>query len=209
MLKTERLRQKLEQVFNKAQAEVLAEVIISSYDELVKASDFNELKEIVKELAQEQKELTKEQKKLTQAQKETQKALKELTINVSKLGETLGFGLEDIARVVVPGYLLRHEKIQIEGELSRNFFVINGKEIEVNLYGEGEKENIQMVVIGEVKARIYERDVKSFLSNVINPLRLIIKSKKLYPLMFAYFIHPQAQTFAKLHEIHLIASYQR
>jgi predicted nuclease with TOPRIM domain len=216
MPKIEQLRQKLERVFNKAQAEVLAEVIVSAYDELVKVSDFNELKEIVKELAQEQKKLAQEQKKLAQgleelaqAQKETQKTLKELTINVSRLGEVLGFGLEDIARVMVPGYLLRHEKIEIEGELSRNFFVVDGKEIEVNLYGEGKREGVEVVVIGEVKTRIYEREAKSFLSCVVEPIRSIIKDKELYPLMFAYFIHPSAQALANLHGIHLIASYQR
>jgi predicted nuclease with TOPRIM domain len=209
MPKIEQLRQKLERVFNKAQAEVLAEVIVSAYDELVKVSDFNELKEIVKELAQEQKKLAQGLEELAQAQKETQKTLKELTINVSRLGEVLGFGLEDIARVMVPGYLLRHEKIEIEGELSRNFFVVDGKEIEVNLYGEGKRESVEVVIIGEVKTRIYEREAKSFLSCVVEPIRSIIKDKELYPLMFAYFIHPSAQALANLHGIHLIASYQR
>jgi len=45
------IRQKLEQVFEKQQAAVLAEVVEAAYTDLVKTSDFNELKAIVAELA--------------------------------------------------------------------------------------------------------------------------------------------------------------
>jgi len=38
------IRQKLEQVFEKRQAAVLAEVVEAAYTDLVKTSDFNELK---------------------------------------------------------------------------------------------------------------------------------------------------------------------
>ncbi|MBM4140430.1 MAG: hypothetical protein FJ242_02900 [Nitrospira sp.] len=48
-------RKKLEKVFEKRQAVVLADIITSAYTELVKMSDFNELKQIVKELAEAQK----------------------------------------------------------------------------------------------------------------------------------------------------------
>ena len=49
------IKEKLEAVFKKDQANVLAEVISDAYRELVKTDDFNELKGIVKELAEAQK----------------------------------------------------------------------------------------------------------------------------------------------------------
>ena len=56
------MRTRLEEVFESRQAQVLAQVITDAYSELVKTSDFNELKEIVGELAQAQKELAQAQR---------------------------------------------------------------------------------------------------------------------------------------------------
>ena len=49
------IKEGLEKVFDKAQASVLTEVIVDAYGELVKAGDFNELKAIVRELAEAQR----------------------------------------------------------------------------------------------------------------------------------------------------------
>ncbi len=43
------IKKKLDKAFDKRQATALAEVIENAYSELVKTSDFNELKGIVKE----------------------------------------------------------------------------------------------------------------------------------------------------------------
>jgi len=95
------IRKKLEKVFNKNQADILTEVITDAYSDLVKTSDFNELKGIVKELAQAQKrteikveELAQAQKRteirveeLAEAQKETQKEIVRLDRTVQQLAE--------------------------------------------------------------------------------------------------------------------------
>ena len=52
MSSVEQMERRLEGVFNGAQAEVLAMVIGDAYNELVKTSDFDELKSIVRDLAQ-------------------------------------------------------------------------------------------------------------------------------------------------------------
>ncbi len=49
------IKRKLKNVFNAQQADVLADVITAAYSDLVKTSDFNELKSIVKELAEAQR----------------------------------------------------------------------------------------------------------------------------------------------------------
>ncbi len=58
----ERLKLRLAEAFEEHQAAILAEVIAEAYDGLVKASDFNELKEIVRDLAEAQRDLAEAQR---------------------------------------------------------------------------------------------------------------------------------------------------
>ena len=78
------IRKRLEMVFSEKQAIVLSEVIASSYDELVKTSDFNELKGIVKDIAEVQKRTEIEIKGLAEAQKRTEIELQKTQIEVQK-----------------------------------------------------------------------------------------------------------------------------
>ena len=54
MLKEKELLQKFKTAFEVDQAAMLAEVLTDAYTDLVNTSDFNELKEIVRDLAQAQ-----------------------------------------------------------------------------------------------------------------------------------------------------------
>ncbi len=166
------------------------------------------LEESMAKLAEAQAKTEQKVDKLTEAQAKTEQSIKQLSINVHGLGETIGFGLEDIARIVVPGYLERHENIYIE-ELQRGFITIDGVEREIDLFGECNMGEETVLIIGEVKSRIYEGEVKKFVSNVVNPIRKSEKERCIYPLMFGYVIHPSAQRLAKIEGIHLVASYQR
>ena len=73
-----RIRTQLEQVFGWDQAQVLADVIDEAYSDLVKTSDFNELKAIVKELAEAQTRTEKRVEELAEAQARTEKRVGEL-----------------------------------------------------------------------------------------------------------------------------------
>jgi chromosome segregation ATPase len=93
----------------------------------VTREDFNELRAIVMDLASAQRELAHAQAKteervgrledaverLAQAQAKTEEALKELAMQVGKLSDNVGFSLEDVAKVVLPGYLERHLHIYV------------------------------------------------------------------------------------------------
>ena len=160
------------------------------------------------ELIQAQARTDKRFEELAQAQTEMKQAMKQLAINMNGLSDTIGFGLEDIARIVVPGYLERHENIYIE-ELQRGFVKVDNTELEIDLFGECNKDGETILIIGEVKSRIYEGEVKRFVSNVVNPIRKSEKESRIYPLMFGYVIHPSAQRLAKIENVHLVASYQR
>src|SRR2546425_5884980 len=99
----------------------------------------------LRELAAAQKETDQSLKELAAAQKETEKALAELAAaqtrtdqQVGRLGDNIGFGLEDIARVVAPGYLLRHHGIKM-GESDRGYLNANGHPVEIDIYAEGRR----------------------------------------------------------------------
>ncbi len=92
MVTTQVLTKHLETVFTPRQSRVLAEVITDAYNDLVKTGDFNELKDIVKDLATTQQrtearleELTIAQDRLTAAQERTEARLEELVIAQDRL----------------------------------------------------------------------------------------------------------------------------
>ncbi|WP_169238425.1 hypothetical protein [Candidatus Roseilinea sp. NK_OTU-006] len=68
----------LKPYFSAEQASVLAQVITDAYQDLVKTSDFNELKAIVRELAEAQKRTEQQVEELVEAQKRTEQQVEEL-----------------------------------------------------------------------------------------------------------------------------------
>ncbi|MCS7149708.1 MAG: chordopoxvirus fusion protein, partial [Caldimicrobium sp.] len=101
-MKAKEILKKIQEVFPPNQAKVLLD-LVALLDDLVKVSDFNELKAIVadlvkaqKELAQAQKnteeelrKLSQEVKELAQAQKKTEERLEELASAQKKTEERL------------------------------------------------------------------------------------------------------------------------
>lgn len=203
-----------------AEAGVTAEVyktIVTIVDERVKEikvtrEDFNALRDVVEELAQAQRRTEQRVEELAQAQGRTEEAVerlvgaqRELSVAVGKLSDNLGYGIEDIGRVVLPGYLERHFDINVVGELDRKFFFVNGKEIELNLYGEGLKDGNKVIILGEAKARIYRGEVKEF----IKAISKLTFEDAVFKLMFGFLVHPSATEVAKSEGIVLVASYQK
>ena len=74
----EKIKETLKKEFTDSQADVLAEVITDAYNDLVKTSDFIELKNIVKELAEAQKRTEQKVEELAEAQKRTEQKVEEL-----------------------------------------------------------------------------------------------------------------------------------
>ncbi len=148
---------------------------------------------------------------LAEAQARTEVALKHQQRHLSGLGEVIGFGLEDIAKTVVPGYLQRHFGIDLEGplgdELARRFFQVNGQPVEIDLYGEGSRDGRRVVVLAESKSRIGGTEVHRFARKIASVEPLL--EGEIWRIMFGYYIHPSAQKPAEEHRIRLIASYQR
>ena len=182
------------------------------FDKLVKA--VRELAEKVDELAEAQRRTEERVNELAEAQRRTEESLHRLNLAVTnlstavgRLSDTIGFGLEDVARVMIPGWLERHEGIKV-GELERKFFTLDGETVEIDIYGEGEKEGREVIILGEVKSRIHERDVREFLERA-KELEPLFKGKEIYKIVFGFLIYPKAEEVAKKHGIRAIASYMR
>lgn len=114
MATIETLTRRFARVFEPQQAEMLAETITEAYTELVKTSDFNELKEIVRDLADSQRDLADAQERtevrmetlagrmddLTAAQQRTEVRMEELTAAQQQTGtkiDTLATRMEELA----------------------------------------------------------------------------------------------------------------
>jgi hypothetical protein len=78
MATVEAVTRRLETVFERRQADVLAEVITDAYSDLVKTGDFNELKEIVRRLASAQERTEARVTDLAEAQQRTEARMTDL-----------------------------------------------------------------------------------------------------------------------------------
>jgi murein DD-endopeptidase MepM/ murein hydrolase activator NlpD len=142
--------------------------------------------------------------RLAEAQARTEQALQQLATQVGALSDNVGYGLEDIARVVLPGYLKQRYGVTVE-RLERRIFPIDGQQFDIDLYAEGRRGRRRIVVLGEVKARIYAREVHHF-QQVLQAVRPQLPAEPL-PVLFGYFIDLSAMEAAQ-DQILLIAAYQ-
>ena len=163
--------------------------------------------ERLNQLAARVDDLTKQVNALAESVDKLVVGLDSLRVEVGRLSDVVGFGLEDVARVVLPGWLHRRLGVEVE-ELRREFLRVDGEEVEVNLYGEGLREGVKVTVIGEVKSRVYSDDVSRFYERVFVKARRVVEGEAL-GVLFGYLIHPSAKRRAKELGLYTVASYER
>ena len=143
----------------------------------VTRQDFDELKDVVRELAKAQKRTEGRVVELAEAQKQTETGLialtkevrtltrshKELQRQVGGISNTIGYGLGDKAFPILPDLLKRDFGIEVDKLYRRFLLYPDGKDDEANIYGEGKREGKKVYVIGEAKAPLGKRDVERFL----------------------------------------------
>jgi DNA repair exonuclease SbcCD ATPase subunit len=127
----------------------------------------------VEELAQAQKETEQKIKELTEAQRRTEESLKKLIEDHSKTREKLeglshsfGYLLEDRAMKSLPKILKRKYNIKAVGNFVRDYFIINGEHVEVNIFGRVKKGNKEYILIGEAKSQVTKKAIDKFLKKV-------------------------------------------
>ncbi|MHA1364696.1 MAG: hypothetical protein ACTSP1_19580 [Candidatus Freyarchaeota archaeon] len=167
------------------------------------------LESVVEQLAEAQRRTEDRLEQLAEAQRRTEESLRELAVQVGRLSDTVGFGLEDVARVMAPGWFERHLGIAVEEELEPRYVRHGEAEVQVNLFGRGRRaDGTEVLIAGEVKSRIYKSDVRSFAS-VVETVRNAYPGREVLAFMFGYLIHPSADEEAEKHGIVVLATYRR
>ena len=177
----ERAQKRLKLYFPPQQAEVLAEVITDAYNSLVKTSDFNELKGIVRELAQVQQRteqrvdtLAMRVEELAEAQKRTEQRVDTLAMRMEELAQqvsivargltqvrsevgglsrSMSYALENEAYRMLPAFLSREHGLEVVNRLVRT--EVAGEEI--NLFGRARRNGREVLIVGETKLQLDER----------------------------------------------------
>jgi len=126
----------------------------------------------VEQLAEEQRKLAQAQRRteqrveqLAQAQQKTEHALQLLARQVGGLSDKLGGSLEDLAIETLPYVLSEAWGIEVS-DCGHDSFIIDGREVDVDLVLRGTIGGANVVVLGEVKARLTAREVDAFLQRV-------------------------------------------
>ena len=234
MLQTDEMQQKLSRAFTREQSVLLSDLIHEKFEELVKTSDFRELKDIVAEVAKQQKEtsaevkslsaevksLSVEMKALAEQQKKTsaeveilarglnqvRKDVDQIRKELGGLATTVGYRLEDEAYKSLPALLFRDFNIQVSSRLKRGYLTdIEGNSIEVNIIGKAKQDDENILIIGEAKSQLSKKFVDEFLRKKLNRLP---KTEKTFTILVTYMITaPDVEEYVKSKGIQLYYSY--
>ena len=198
------LNKRFDRVFGKKQAKILAQVITEAYGDLVKAGDFNELKAIVKDLAEAQKRTELKVEELAEAQKRTEIELRELVgehrktrTQLGGLSMTVGYTLENQALKALPALLKKDYGLTVKEKLRRKFVTDNkGHPIEINIIGEAAQNGQTSVIVGEAKSQLSKNDVDAFVIKKLNRLKGIYD--RIFPVLITHMIsQPDVEEYAK------------
>ncbi len=218
MVNVQQIKERLKGPFEEQQAGVLAEVIVEatheSQKELVKASDFNELKNIVKELGIKVGELAEAQKRtelkveeLAEAQKRTELKVEELAeaqkrtelevrtlvkvvdktnTDVGGLSRSVGYALENEAYRALPGYL-KNFGVELTEKFIRT--VIDGEEI--NILGKGNRDGQEIIIVGEAELKLTSVGKLKKFERKVNTVKKKYPTKEIFKIFVTHFARPE------------------
>lgn len=202
--------EKLGNAFAEEQAEVLSEVIFNAYNELVRRADFNELKDVVRDLAEAQSRTEervgalaeaqgrteKRVEELAEAQQRTEYAVQQLAQQVGGLSNRMGGHLEDIAADLIHDSLQRELGWQVDG-LGRAWQSWDGTEEEIDVFGkvhDPARPDTPLWVVAEVKFNLTMRDFERFALLLERAARHL--EGEIVPICFCYRIRPAVRQTA-------------
>jgi hypothetical protein len=231
MINTHKIYNDLKQTMDPEAAEKIVETIAAVYDELkntVTKTEFNELKDIVKELSVNVSRLEENvavlsqnlarleenvavlSQNLTRLEHKVEDLVGEMKVFKKELGglsHTVGYRLEDEAMKSLPALLKHDHSIEIQGSLIRDYLEIGPRKyVELNIWGSGVKDGQVVEIIGEAKSQMKKRDVDHFLQTVriIEP----VLKKPIVPLLVTYQTSPDVRRYIREKNIALYFSYQ-
>ena len=226
MLDTSQVYDRLKKVMDAEAARELADIIGAVAEErrqAVTKVEFNELKEIVRDLAKAQQELAQAQKRteerieelakaqqeLAQAQKRTEEALHGLMRQVGGLSDAIGGDIEDIAYIVLHDVLKREFGWKV-GVLQRTWQTWDREPEEVNIFGQAfdpARPEATIFIVGEAKHNLTVKEVNRFIKQLERARRSL--GGEIFPVCFCYRARPEVQELIRANRINLVFSYGR
>ncbi len=152
---------------------------------------------------------------LAEAQVKTEKVVRGLVVDMREvkkqlggLSNTVGYGLEDRAIRALPAILKDRLGLDVRAMDRRFLEYPDGKDDEINIYGEGVLEGEPVVVIGESKAHLGPKDVDRF-RKMLERVRAHL-GRRLVPLLVVYSVRPKVEEYARrsLPDLLLFKSYE-
>ncbi len=169
----------------------------------------------VEELAEAQRRTETRVEELAEAQKQTEleitklsKRLRQTRQMVGGLSDSVGYGLEDRAIAVMPSLLKEKFGIESDNGFVRKYIILDGQEVELNMFGTGHKADEKWFVVGEAKAKLSQKDVDKFL-RLLSRLRTSkFVEDQVFPIIVTYSTRPATQRYAEEKGINIIWSYE-
>ncbi|CUS91361.1 hypothetical protein JGI13_01963 [Candidatus Kryptonium thompsonii] len=167
----------------------------------------NELAEAQKRTEERLESLAKRVEQLTEEVRAIVGEIRDLKKRFGDLSDAVGFGLEDRAFKSLPKLLKRDYGIEVEGRLLRRFVKdAKGRDIEVNIFGKGTKDGVQITIIGECKSQLSKNNVISFIEDRLARFEGVYEN--IFPVIVTYMIsEPDVEDFVREKGIALYYSY--
>ncbi len=179
----------------------LLEEIEKNTRETVKRSDFDELKAAFVELTKTVKELAEAQKKTEESLNKLIKRVDIIEERIEGISNSVGYSLENNAYRNLPT-LLKKEGIEVEGRLKRRYY----EENQLNIWGEGKKDNKTILILGEVKVRPSKKEIDKFIRLV--DMIANKEKKEAFSVFVAHDYHPNTERYLREKGIKYYWSYE-
>lgn len=152
-------------------------------------------------LAEAQRRTEEELRKLVEEHRETRRQL-------GGLAQAFGYTLENESYRALPRLLRRDHGIILKDRLKRGYLTdADGREVEVNIYGEGELDGKKVMVIGECKSQLSKNDIDRFIRRKLEGLRGVVGAE-IFPVLVTHMISSSdVEEYAKKKELALYYSY--
>ncbi|CUS86921.1 hypothetical protein [Candidatus Kryptobacter tengchongensis] len=123
------------------------------------------------------------------------------------LSNTIGYMLENESYKHLPALLERDFGIKVKTRLKRGYVADKeGNKIEVNIFGEAEKNGKIITIIGECKSQLSKNDVDNFIRKKLSRLEGVYPN--IFPVMVVHMIsEPDVEDYLKVKGIALYYSY--
>jgi chromosome segregation ATPase len=167
----------------------------------------------IKELTEAQRRTEQRVNELAEAQKKTEESLKKLIEDHRKtreklegLSDSFGYLLEDRAMKSLPKILKENYNFDVVEKLRRDYIIINGEHVEVNIFGKVKRGDEEFILLGEAKSKVSKKAIDDFVKKCDKISKNF--SKEVIKILVSYIFSPYIKDYANQKGIILIHSYE-